>query len=245
MKKLFALILVISVFLSACGTPPTVPASSQNTPVSSVLESSSTSSTESSTPESSSEIESSEPENNGPVGIKGSHITDIMLGLEQTGAEIPKPELKASKDQSISAHYCSSSAKNEVLGVTFSYNLSADKDFQLISGTFDVSTDFLVDNTTFLDVAASYLGFCSTMPCDAVSGALEGIARDWVEITLEDIDAAKSGTGVIWDDTKYQLDWTTLDDGQISSIWLTISRVDPNAQNDSPDDSDDEVWGFE
>ena len=63
MKKLFALILVISVFLSACGTPPTVPASSQNTPVSSVLESSST---ESSTPESSSKSESSEPEKSNP-----------------------------------------------------------------------------------------------------------------------------------------------------------------------------------
>ena len=163
------------------------------------------------------------------VGIKGSHITDIMLGLEQSGAKIPKPDMKASKDKSAGAHYCSASAKNEELGAAFSYSLSADQDFRLISGSFEVMSDFLVDDAAFLDVAKNYLGYCATMPCDATSGSLDGIARDWVELTLDNMGSSESGVNVIWDDAKYQLDWLTSDNGQLASIWLTISRVEPEA----------------
>lgn len=223
MKRIFVLLIVASFALSGCGASQTEPS-----PVSSISESSAQESphdVSSSVVESSLDSSSSH-EADEPVGIKGSHITDIMLGLEQTGAKIPKPELKASTDKTVSAHYCSAMKDDTDVGIVFDYSLSADNAMALISGTFSATTSYLIDESTFVEVAKSYLGFCSTMPCDAVT---DGIARLWLEDTFDHLSERNSGTNIIFDDAKYQLEWSKDESGQITSIWMTISRVDPEA----------------
>lgn len=157
-----------------------------------------------------------------PVGIKGSHIIDITLGLKQNG-DIPEPEMNESKDKSVSSHYCASKRYDDSLGITFDYNLSADTDFALISATFSATSDLLVDEDIFLELSKSYLGFCSTFPCDALSGTMSGTARSWLEYQIDNRDDIESGSSVVFDDVQFSVYWAKNSD-QINSVWLNVHK---------------------
>ena len=219
MKKLFVIFAIIFV-LAACASPSSVqPEVSPSVPVESASS------------------ESSEPA--GPIGIKGSHITDILLGLEQSRFEIPNPNFKSSSDHSISTHYAATSLYNPGVGMTFDYHLSAAADFSIISGSFGITnTDFLAGEDDFLSIAKSYLGFCATMPCDATSGSLSGVAKDWVVSAIDDHDKWKSGVAITWDDARFSVDWSKTSDGEIIVVWMPIERVDPSGEEEKISDED-------
>lgn len=108
------------------------------------------------------------------------------------------------------------------------YEVYADSDNAITESAFQIrQMKFLLNPSDFLLIAKNYFSLCASMPCDATSGNLSGIASDWVEITIDSISDWESGISIIWDDAYYELSWVESIYGDITRMWLVIKRVEP------------------
>lgn len=242
MKKIIVSMVVAAVALSlvACssGNNEVSTSSSEissSAPVSSELsESSSSSEPELSSSEPlSSASNSSDAVSAGPVGIKGSHITDIRVSLNNA-IGIPEGSIKRASDdeKDLYAYSSGSSYTDPDLDVSFDYSLTCDKDFQVIKATFSIFNGAVLSSQDFQSLAAQYLSYCATMPCDTVDTEL---SSNHVKFTIESLNKDQNGLEVIWGDASYIVDWRTNDSGELTNASLTISQTDGSSKK--PEDT--------
>lgn len=205
MKTLYLFILAIAVVftLSACGetTPPPAPQSSSD----------------SSAP--TSEMDSAN-DTAKPVGLAGSHGTDIRMSLTGFGLEEATISSAPEEAQSVYAYSCSTSYADEALGVSYDYALTMDGDYQIIGATFGIWNDGLISNDDFISAAKTYLGYCATTPYGSADAST---ARPWAE---DNSTAAIGGDEVFTTigDAKFELSGAE-SNGIYTFLELRISAV--------------------
>ena len=205
MVVVFAMLLVLS--LMACGAEKTADDSQPNN----------ADVTDTTDEDSYKENETDEPDQR---GILGSNYVDITLGCEQFG--LTDHPLKSAPDEAKDyyAHSVSSSATYSAIDATFDYSITMDGDFQVVSGTFGATWEATMTNETFVQAAATYLGFVSTMPYDAADS---NAAKAWVTENIPSVADGDSISTTIGD-AKLELYGTAVN-GNYSAFWLDISKV--------------------
>lgn len=193
----------------------------------------------SSAPESSSQISASEPESQPQTlpAIAGSDVDRVIELLSEDPILVPPGEYAPSSLETAD-YRVSSSREDDVLGVEFDYYLMTDADHQLISGEFAVMSDLVLSESDFMTVVTLYLMTAAEMPCDAVND-LNGIASNWVALTLENPETIGDGANIIWGDASYTLSLFHAHSGVLTGASLIIQYVDP----DSPPSSESQ-WEF-
>ena len=212
-KTVLSIVLILAMLLTACGGGAAV---SSTPAASSALESAVSSAVVSKPAES--EPAESEPvdeelEIETAVGILGSNIQDIRISLEDRG--IPNNPATKAPDEALPFFYWSASSMYEdaEIGVTYDYSLTADEDYQLISGTLGVTNSGDLPEDLFQQVAAAFLGFCSTMPYDSSNSSA---VRPWLEASLP--DAGTEGATIAFGDAQFTVYNTGF------SAWLQIAK---------------------
>lgn len=134
----------------------------------------------------SSAVQSSTPitESNSSDFIKGSSATDIKLNLEKWGFSNANPDTTESGDDML----YHSSATDPDTGASLDYSIIASYDFTVKSATFTITNTKNKSQSSFYKLAASFLGYCSTMPYDS---AQPEKAKKWIENNIS--AASKSG----------------------------------------------------
>ena len=207
MKKFVALLAALSLLISlaACGQAPaadkTVPSANDDTQQ---------------TADTSTQEPQQEPEPQKLIGLPGSHITDIRMGLNENFG-IPEGSIGHSKDPDHTDVMISdSSVEPEDAGIMLMYSLSADSDYQLLAGMFDILNTGAHDDDTFLTAASVYLGFCATVPYDTADAEK---AKAFITDNIADFENGPSET---IGDAIFTIRGNRLDDGAIGTLGLTI-----------------------
>lgn len=96
----------------------------------------------------------------------------------------------------------------------YDYSLTADKDYQLIGGTFGITNLGDMPDDLFQQLSSAFLGFCSTIPYDTSN---TDTVKPWLELVLPEagIDGEKT---VVFGDAQF----TVYNSG--SSAWLEIDK---------------------
>lgn len=211
MKKALAVALAICLLLATvgCSSYSATPSSSPSSPAS-----------PSPTPEPSpSPTPTEEPEET--IGILGSHLTDVRLGLVNFG--IPEGSFSHAPEEA-KAYYrirSSSSAENLDFDASIDYSMSADSNYQLISGTFGATWLVNQDNRIFTAGAQLYLRYVASIPYDSADPEA---AQAWVD---ENMLLAAEGESVstIIGDAKFELFGTMVGDNY-GAFWMEITKVE-------------------
>lgn len=154
-------------------------------------------------------------------GIIGSHSTNIKLSLVNLG--IPEGIVTSAPEEAKAAYSkgCHSKYTDPSSGVTFDYSMVMDTGFQIISASFGIDRDIAkMNDTDFLDVAKTYLGYCATMPYDA--GDPE-VSRPWIESSISSVDTGIPQTISIGD-AKFELSGASCN-GHVTTYSLQLSKV--------------------
>jgi cytochrome c2 len=166
--------------------------------------------------------------NTGVVGISGSHITDVRLGLYQYMG-MPQGSIAHTKMDTAGEMMTSSTYEIPEAAISFGYDLTCDKDFQITSGIFSFDSygyelkESLPDETV-LEVATEYLGYCITVPYDAAD---QEAAKQWLTDNLSNY--ADGATTTIGDAT-FTLSGFKRDDIDFIDIVLYIRKSDLDEQ---------------
>lgn len=168
-----------------------------------------------------------------PVGIKGSHITDIRVSLNNA-IGIPEGSIERASDdeKDLYAYSSGSSYTDPDLDVSFDYSLTCDEDFQVIKAVFSIFNGAVLSPQDFQNLAAQYLSYCATMPCDTVDTELSG---NHVKFSIQNLLEDQNGMEIIWGDASYIVDWKTNDSGELINASLTISQTDGSSKK--PEDT--------
>lgn len=168
-----------------------------------------------------------------PVGIKGSHITDIRVSLNNA-VGIPEGSIERASDdeKDLYAYFSGSSYTDPDLDVSFDYSLTCDEDFQVIKAVFSIFNGAVLSPQDFQNLAAQYLSYCATMPCDTVDTELSG---NHVKFSIQNLLEDQNGMEIIWGDASYIVDWKTNDSGELINASLTISQTDGSSKK--PEDT--------
>lgn len=168
------------------------------------------------------EEEEETEESTAPVGIPGSHYTDIVLNCEKLG--LTEHEFNSAEEDAQEYYRYTASAMQDVneLDIRLDYYLLIDEDYQVISGTFGASWLATQENSVFEGTAGGYLGFCATMPYDSADGEA---AKEWVFQNLQsagDLNGETVTTTI--GDAKYSM-YGTNTDGNYTSFVLKIEKA--------------------
>ena len=150
------------------------------------------------------------------VGIAGSYIKDIQLGVANFGME--DASAQGAPD---GAPYRWTATKTWTFPettVSLDYSIIGDDDSQLISGSFGATWDAVGSNDVFCAAAETYLGFIATMPYDTSD---TDSAKQWVSDHIGTIAGADPISTIIGD-AQFTLSGTTTPSGEASSFLLQI-----------------------
>lgn len=221
-KHITAVVLSLAILsLSSCSSPSSPPSSAS--PESSSISSGFTSTSapdDVSSPESPSPTpDSSESKSDRMVGIKGSYIKDIQIGVSNFGMDDNSAE--GAPDE---APYRWTATKNwnfPETTVLLDYSIIGDDDSQLISGSFGTTWDAVMDNEVFITASEYYLGFIATMPYDSSDPEA---TKQWVLDNLATV-ASSDPVSTTIGDAVFTLSGTNTPDGTPSSYLLQIQVV--------------------
>lgn len=152
-------------------------------------------------------------------GIKGSHGTDIRMGLTRFGLEEAAIAKAPEEAREVFAFSSSTSYQDTDLGVSYDYSLTMDSNFQIIGASFGVTNNSATKDN-FVTIASLYLGFAATMPYEAASST---DAKSWVEENISSIPSENEISTIIGD-AKFELKGVDSGDG-IGNYWLDISKT--------------------
>lgn len=153
-------------------------------------------------------------------GIKGSHGTDIRMGLTQFGLEEAAIAKAPEEAREVFAFSSSTSYRDDDSGVTYDYSLTMDSNFQIIGASFRV-TNNSVPKEIFLTIASLYLGFAATMPYEAASPA---DARSWVEENINHVPSENEISTTIGD-AKFELSGSETIGDRYGSLLMDVSKT--------------------
>lgn len=200
MKKIFALSCAAAlVFLASC--------SSQSPDASSPA------------PESTQPLveESQSPDLERMVGIPGSYIKDIQIGVSRMGMEDDSAE--GAPDGAPYRWTASKMWNFPDTNIQIDYSIIGDDDSQLISGSFGATWDGLTDQVIFQAAAVTYLGFIATVPYD--TNDVE-VAKQWVSDNIPSVASGEPISTTIGD-AVFTLSGTLAASGDPSSFLLQIA----------------------
>lgn len=121
-------------------------------------------------------------------GIPGSYMGDVMAALKEKGS---LPIGAISRADGREGFYTSSTITESTTGVTFSYNISCDEDYQIFAAIFDISGGELYNTPEFKNLAASFLAYCSSLNYDTADAST---TQAWVNDNFDDIANAPETT---------------------------------------------------
>lgn len=150
------------------------------------------------------------------VGIAGSYIKDIQLGVANFGMD--DDSAQGADDNAPYRWTASKSWEFPDTTVLLDYSIIGDDDSQLISGTFGATWDAVSSNDIFCAAAETYLGFIATMPYDTSDTSA---AKQWVSDNLGSVAGADPVSTTIGDAT-FTLSGTSAANGEPSSYMLQI-----------------------
>lgn len=156
------------------------------------------------------------------VGIPGSHIKDIQLGVSKFGMEDDSAQAASAESGCKWSAYKSWTFPDT--DIILDYNLLGDDDSQFVSGTFGATWDLEIPNEIFCTAAKLYLGYIATMPYDTADPEA---ARQWVEdnMTAALDDSVSTTIG----DAEFTLTGaTTAGSGEPYTYFLQIQVVNEN-----------------
>lgn len=149
-------------------------------------------------------------------GIPGSHITNIWMGMESFGLEEPSIKSAPEEASAVFAYSSGTSYIDPRLGVMYDYQLSADKDFEIISGVIGIESRFSLSNEAFIELAQIYLGYAATVPYDTADAEA---AKKWVVDNIP--TAAEKACEYTVGDAVFTLNGAETN-GIYGSFWLEI-----------------------
>lgn len=220
MKKIFSLLLVpaIALALTACDSSGSQTATTQTPP--------STDESSSQTPET---VPSSTPtpppapsteQADRMVGIAGSYIKDIQLGVANFGME--DDSAQGAPDGAPYRWTATKTWNFPETTISLDYSIIGDDDSQLISGSFGATWDAVSSNDVFCAAAETYLGFIATMPYDTSDATA---SKQWVSDHIGSIAGADPISTTIGD-AQFTLSGTATPGGEPSSFLLQIQVVE-------------------
>ena len=137
------------------------------------------------------------------IGIIGSDEVGVKEELVTFGFEnaelVESPETERSKF----VYSCDASAAfgEEETQLPISYSMKLDKDYQVISLSFEIENSASLRKDPFLQISEIYLGSCAQFSCDSAD---KEKAKAFIEDNLADISADNSAEIVIGD-AKFEL----------------------------------------
>ncbi len=155
-------------------------------------------------------------QSNRMVGIPGSYIKDIQLGVAKFGME--DASAKGAPDGAPYRWTATKMWDFPQTTVSLDYSIIGDDDSQLISGSFGATWDAVSSNEIFCASAETYLGFIATMPYDTSDTAS---AKQWVSDHIGTIAGADPISTTIGD-AQFTLSGTVTPNGEASSFLLQI-----------------------
>lgn len=208
MKKLLLCLILSSLLVSGCS--------------SNEQQSSSKSATQSISGSQSSEAsETQEPKTT--VGILGSNITDVRMGLNDV-IGMPEGSISPTKNSTNGAFMTSSTFDLPDGSLSLDYALTCDADYQITTGIIGLTSYGVASDEDILNFAKNYLGYCITLP---YASADADVARQWLDDNI--LNYASQPKTTIGDAT-FSLDGQLLDNGQIGYIALGIRKNDLDEQ---------------
>lgn len=213
MKKLLLGLILSSLLLAECSN------SEQQTNFKSSTQSTTSNSKSSATSETSSETK--EPK--ATVGILGSNITDVRMGLNDV-IGMPEGSISPTKSSVNGAFMTSSTFDLPDGSLSLDYALTCDADYQITTGIIGLTSYGVASNEDILNFAKNYLGYCITLPYDS---AEIDVARQWLDDNI--LNYASQPKTTIGDAT-FSLDGKLLDNSQIGYISLSIRKNDLDEQ---------------
>ena len=213
MKKLLLGIILSSLLLAGCSN------SEQQTSSNSSTQSTTSSSESSATSEASSETK--EPKST--VGILGSNITDVRMGLNDV-IGMPEGSISPTRSSVNGVFMTSSNFDLPDGSLSLDYALTCDADYQITTGVIGLTSYGTASDEYILNFAKSYLGYCITLPYNSADA---DVARQWLDDNI--LNYASQPKTTIGDAT-FSLNGKLLDNGQIGYISLGIRKNDLDEQ---------------
>lgn len=155
------------------------------------------------------------------VGITGSYIKDIQIGVSNFGME--DDSAYGAADDTPYRWTASKSWTFPDTSVSLDYSIIGDDDSQLISGSFGATWDAVESNDVFCAAAETYLCYIATMPYDSSD---TDAARQWVSDNISTV-AGNDPISMTIGDAMFTLSGTTVASGEPSSYLLQIQVVNP------------------
>lgn len=149
-------------------------------------------------------------------GIPGSHITDIRMGLASFGLEEASIKSAPEEAKAVFAYSSGTSYTHPLLNVMYDYQLSADEDFELISGSIGIESQYTLSNDEFVELAQMYLGYAATVPYDTSDTTA---TKEWVQDNIP--SAAEEACECMVGDAVFTLSGTE-NNGTYGAFWLDI-----------------------
>ncbi len=207
-KRIFAFFVLYCILLSGCGQSTQGAVSSSSVSTDPAVSASSVQSNASiSTP----------VENTDVVGILGSHITDVRLGLEQS-IGMPQGGISHTKSDVHGKFITSSIYDLPGTGISLDYSLTCDGDYQITTGIVGLESTGLSSNDDVMAIAEQYLGYCITLPYDAAD---TDAAKQWL---LDNIGNYAEQPQTAIGDAVFTLSGATNESGNIVYISLGIHK---------------------
>lgn len=153
------------------------------------------------------------------VGISGSYIKDIQLGVSKFGMDDDSAE--GAPDGAPYRWTATKSWEFPDTSVLLDYSIIGDDDSQLISGSFGATWDAVESNEVFCAAAATYLGFIATMPYDTADS---DAAKQWVDDNIGTVAGADPISTTIGE-AEFTLSGTVTAEGMPNSFLLQIAAV--------------------
>ena len=157
------------------------------------------------------------------VGIAGSYIKDIQLGVSKFGME--DDSAQGAPDGAPYRWTANKSWEFPETTVMLHYPIIGNDDSQLVSGSFGAPWDAVNSNEIFCAAAETYLGFIATMPYDTSDTTA---AKQWVSDHIDTVSSTDPVSTTIGD-AQFTLSGTATPSGEASSFLLQIQVVEtPN-----------------
>lgn len=207
-KELFVSIALCCILLSGCGQ------STQGAVSSSSASTDPAVSTSSVQPDTS---VSAPVENTDIVGILGSHITDVRLGLDQS-IGMPQGGISHTESDVHGKFITSSTYELPGTGISLDYSLTCDGDYQITTGMIGLTSTGVSSNDDVMTIAEQYLGYCITLPYDAAD---TDAAKQWL---LDNLGNYEEQPQTAIGDAVFTLSGATNESGNIIYFSLGIHK---------------------